>query len=212
MNEKTIASNLKKPVGPEGIQIGDFMAKGNLSFYNNILSVVNFKSTDKVLEIGMGNGKHIHNLFKNGLQEYIGLDYSETMIDEAIKNTSTLNYVKFIEADAHNIPLLKNTIDVIFTINTLYFYENPDQVLQQIKNTLKNDGTFILGKRTFEDLQNLSAITQYGFNNYKEEEVKEMLVKSGFEITNHITFAEPESHANNQEFNLNNEFYVCKPI
>jgi ubiquinone/menaquinone biosynthesis C-methylase UbiE len=212
MNEKIIASNLKKPVGPEGVQVGDFMAKGNLNFYINILSLVDFKSTDKVLEIGMGNGKHIHNLFKNGLEEYIGLDYSETMVDEAIKNTSSLNFVKFIEADAHNIPVLKNTIDVIFTINTLYFYDNPDQVLQQIKNTLKNDGTFILGKRTFEDLQNLSAITQYGFNNYTEEEVKEKLVKSGFKITNHITFAEPKSQVNDKEFNLHNEFYVCKSI
>ena len=69
----------------------------------------------------------------------------------------------------------------IFTVNTLYFWKNPKQYLQELFRVLKNDGQLILGfvpKSTMEKI----PFTKYGFELYDNESVQNLLEEIGFKI------------------------------
>jgi len=74
-----------------------------------------------------------------------------------------------------------NSIDIIFTVNTLYFWKNPKEYLQEIFRVLKSKGQFVLGfipKSTMEKI----PFAKYGFELYDNENVQNLLEAVGFRI------------------------------
>jgi SAM-dependent methyltransferase len=53
--------------------------------------------------------------------------------------------------EGKKLPFEDETFDKIFTVNTVYFWENPVEFLNEIYRVLKDDGTFVLtfGQRDF---------------------------------------------------------------
>ena len=81
-----IARQLQKPTGENGLQIAKFMNDGNERLNRNTIGELKMVPNAKVLEIGMGNGAFVHELFKIEPDlTYYGFDYSELMISEATK-------------------------------------------------------------------------------------------------------------------------------
>jgi ubiquinone/menaquinone biosynthesis C-methylase UbiE len=203
---KELAAHLRKPSGETGKRVGEFMHKGNANFYQQLPALIQWKIDAKVLEIGMGSGLHVQQLktnFPNG--EYLGLDYSETMVEQSkMNNPNTVFYC----ADAADLPFENNFLDVVLSINTVYFLPEPLKVFKAIYNSLKVGGVFCLGKRTLEDLNTLQHITQHGFRKISADEVSLLMQQAGFKNITVQVFQDPPIKNLEKPFQLHSEFVI----
>ena len=81
---QSIAQQLRKPDGEQGVMVGSMMNEGNRIINEYVLEMLDVQQGEKVLEIGMGNGYFVKDIVSTASNiEYTGCDYSETMITES---------------------------------------------------------------------------------------------------------------------------------
>ena len=59
---KEIAKQLSNPDASEGVKTGERMSHGNGQMIHRTIDLLDIKPNDFVLEIGPGNGGHIHSI------------------------------------------------------------------------------------------------------------------------------------------------------
>lgn len=210
MDPRQLAEQLKKPTGKKGIQVGEFMAKGNANFYQQIPLLLQNKSFDKVIEIGMGAGLHIQNLAAQlSINEYHAVDYSDLMVAQTILNNKGLSSLKAIKGNANDLNFPDNYFDLAFTINTVYFYDSLEAVFKEYYRVLKPGGLLVIGKRTKEDLIKLSYFTQHGFTILSAETLVQQLEFCGFQIVQQKVFSDSPSEFKGETIQLHSEFIVA---
>ncbi|WES97940.1 class I SAM-dependent methyltransferase [Chryseobacterium arthrosphaerae] len=178
---KTLAQNLANPQGEKGIEVGEMMNATNISMTLESVRTLLIEDGEHILEIGHGNAghlKHILSLAQN--LAYTGVDISETMNQEAKRlNKGFEEQADFILYEGKKLPFQDSIFDKIFTVNTVYFWENPVEFLNEIYRVLKDNGTFVLtfGQRDF--MEKL-PFTAYNFTLYNNNEMEELISKSHF--------------------------------
>ncbi|MEL7006078.1 MAG: class I SAM-dependent methyltransferase [Bacteroidota bacterium] len=180
---KNIASQLRQPHGEKGIEIGDMMNDGNLPMNMHSLAVLNPEANDHVLELGMGNGAFIKNIVNMDPSiQYTGYDYSDLMVEEAVKNNRLLvddGRVKIVKGDGQNLPFENNSFNKIFTINTLYFWEDVSKVFSELKRVLRPKGKLIISIRPKHNLEKF-PVTAYGFSKFTKADILRLFQSNGF--------------------------------
>jgi ubiquinone/menaquinone biosynthesis C-methylase UbiE len=199
MDFKAVAEQLRKPDGEFGKQVGAKMNDGNWHINRYTLDALNLKPNDNLLELGMGNGFFVKEIFAaENTVGYTGCDFSETMVEEALRLNEVFvkaGQAEFILASGANLPFPDETFDTVFTVNTLYFWTNPAQELAEIRRVLKPEGTLLLAIRPGSVMKNL-PFTSYGFRLYEKEEVAELLIMNGYTVVDFIEKKEPEQTMN----------------
>jgi ubiquinone/menaquinone biosynthesis C-methylase UbiE len=202
---KSIAAQLRKPSGERGIQVGEKMNEGNWHINLNTIEALQLQSGDQVLEIGMGNGFFVKNILAADPSiRYAGCDYSELMVEASIKLNEAFiinGQAAFFTADANHLPFGNETFDKVFTINTIYFWEDPSIELAEIWRVLKPGGRLIVAIRPKHNMLQL-PFTQYGFTMYTKEELAAALSANGFTIIDTIVRQEPDGEMNGVKFSM----------
>ncbi len=188
---KELAKNLRKPEGEQGIKIGEFMNKGNANSYHKMIRHLNLKISDHVLEIGFGNGVTSKEIMTQC--QYSGLDYSSDMVKEAtVKCADEIKKgAQLFLGDIHKMPFADNSFDKVFTINTVYFWDKPEQVLSELRRVIKEGGELFIGMRTKEDMEQLHSVTQHNFILRSMLELEELLRKGGFSDVHYTVYSDP---------------------
>lgn len=185
--KQTLARNLRQPTGFMGKLVGLFMNKGNDFMNRFTINFLDPQNSDRILEIGFGNGKYIRELAKianNGIVG--GVDYSETMVQQAVKRNKALidrGIVKIKRGEVSKIPFDNESFNKVFTVNTLYFWPNPSKDLQEIHRILKPAGKLIITFRSKEKMETLE-FTKHGFTLYEPQEVVALVKSAGFHFIN----------------------------
>ncbi|MBK1895814.1 class I SAM-dependent methyltransferase [Chryseobacterium paridis] len=178
---KILAQNLANPQGEKGIEIGEMMNATNISMTSESIKTLLIEDDEYILEIGHGNAGHLKSIFDKAKNiRYTGIDISETMHEEAKRlNKEFANEAEFVLYEGKKLPFKDKIFDKIFTVNTVYFWEQPVEFLNEIYRVLKDNGTFVLtfGQRDF--MEKL-PFTQYNFTLYSNEEMEEVISKSHF--------------------------------
>ena len=210
---KNIARQLSCPEGEHGIKTGEMMHANNIGMTNAAIDALDLKNNDAVLEIGHGNGGHIAQLLSKAKNlRYFGADISETIIAEAKKiNSELLNkgQVHFQLTNGIDLPFADEQFDKVFTVNTIYFWENPLEYLKEIRNILKPTGIFTICFADKNFMQNL-PFTPYGFKLYDVEKVKELLAEAGFTIKDILKKLEQIQSKTGEQ--VEREYYVLVAI
>ncbi|OCA78687.1 methyltransferase type 11 [Chryseobacterium contaminans] len=178
---KILAQHLANPQGEKGIEIGEMMNATNIGMTLESIRTLLIEDDENILEIGHGNADHVKNIFSlaKGLK-YTGIDISETMNHEAKRlNEKFQDQAEFVLYEGTKLPFEDGSFDKIFTVNTVYFWENPVEFLNEICRVLKDNGTFVLtfGQRDF--MEKL-PFTAYDFKLYSNDEMEELVSKSHF--------------------------------
>ena len=133
---EAMARQLAKPEGEDGIRTGHIMQEGNAGICRKAMDSLALHHGDHILEIGPGNGTHISHLFNRADIVYRGLDISETMVAQARELNAAHTADKraqFTLGDGTVLPYPDAVFDHVFTVNTLYFWENPDFEINQLR-------------------------------------------------------------------------------
>ncbi|MEI9958227.1 MAG: class I SAM-dependent methyltransferase [Ferruginibacter sp.] len=190
-----LAAQLRKPTGEAGIKTGEWMNRGNEAINLDTFKILNAEDGDTILEIGMGNGFFVKEIIqKHNSIKYTGCDFSEAMIAEAEKiNTEfvTKGRANFVLSDIASLPFADASFNKIFTINTIYFWEDAKKILSEIKRVLQPKGKFIVALRPKRQMQHYPFI-KYGFSLFSKEEVMELLTQNGFTTIQTIENNEPD--------------------
>lgn len=178
-----IASQLGRPEGADGILTAERMAHTNNNMTKSAIKTLDLVEGEVVLEIGPGNGTHVKDLMNDAPTiHYYGVDISETMVAEAnkINDTTVKNgKVSFELTEADQLHFEDNFFDKIFTVNTLYFWEDPEAYAKEVLRVLKPDGLLCLAIATKAFMEQL-PFTKYKFRLYDGPAVEELLKGAGF--------------------------------
>lgn len=154
-------------------------SKGNAALNKITYELMSVQKDDKILEIGFGTGNLINIMAKHinkGMIE--GLDFSDTMFSIAQKKNKKYimnGKVKLFNANFDEIILEKDNYTKVCSVNTIYFWENPDKTINKIAEILKSKGKLVLA---FEDKPRKKNSNI--FKVYTKEEVHDLLIKCGF--------------------------------
>ncbi|MFC4476466.1 class I SAM-dependent methyltransferase [Flavobacterium chungangensis] len=182
---QAIASQLKHPSGEKGIEMGNMMNETNINMTKHSIQNLNISNENRILELGHGNAGHVAFMFEQAEKlKYYGLEMSELMFQEARqinRNFVSQKQAFFSLYDGNTIPFEAELFDKIFTVNTIYFWQKPEELLSEIYRILKPNGTFCL---TFaeEDFMKKLPFTQFEFELYSTEKAQELIKKSDFKI------------------------------
>jgi ubiquinone/menaquinone biosynthesis C-methylase UbiE len=179
-----VARQFGKPTGIGGHLSTFIMNCLNQKQYRATIENLQIQETDTVLDVGFGNGFLIYRIAKKNPKKLYGIEISSDMIKKASKKNRQYiekGNVELFLADIQNLPFEDSSIDKIYTINTVYFWESISNGLSEIKRVLKPDGVFINTIYSKEWLDKLTY-TQYGFSKYTIEQLQDLTKCSGLKI------------------------------
>lgn len=184
---QNISKQLQCPEGTDGVFIAKKMSTNNMGMILSGMLQLDLKNNDRVLELGHGNGLHISKIHTMAHHlNYYGLDISPLMVNQAQENNKLNKNTSFNLYDGEQIIYKDSFFDKVFTINTIYFFKSPENVLNEIYRVLKPNGIFVL---VFADKNFMSTLpfTQYGFQLYDLDHLTTIIDKTRFKITKHAT-------------------------
>lgn len=190
MTREEAARQLRHPEGEDGVKMGLQMNKSNRLIYEMTMDFLALKPGDAVLEIGMGNGYFVSELFqREPAIQYTGIDMSDVMVAAAREaNVNNTN------ATFHHTQRIQGTFNKVFAVNVLYFWDQPAVTLKEIHGVLQPEGELVLAIRSKATLQ-LLPFVDHGFTLYDATSAKKLLEENGFKVTEIITSTEPEKLA-----------------
>lgn len=109
-----------------------------------------------LLELGAGAGRNTPRYL--GFDRIFLLDYSRTQLEQAQTRLGPSDKYIFVAADIYRLPFVDGLFDAATMIRTLHHMANAPKALEQVRNVLRSDGTFIL---EFANKLNLKAILRY---------------------------------------------------
>ncbi len=198
---KYIAAQLRRPAGETAAQVGEKMNEGNRLLNFRAIRQLAVQPGDRILEIGMGNGAFVPLLLAAGPSvSYVGCDYSPEMVQQAtLRNQAAVanGQARFLVAEASSLPFSAGQFDRILAVNTLYFWEHPEEILAGLHRLLKPAGTLLVGLRPKTTMQHYPFVS-HGFRLYDAAEVTALLAASGFRVVRVVEEPEPDQEFNGQ--------------
>lgn len=179
INER-INRNYGNPKAIVGWYIAEKMVRQHQSETRWTIELLKHSPDAKVLELGCGSGFACKLLLNQSkFTEYVGIDISPTSILTAtLRNKKAIQrgVVQFIQCNVKELPFDDECFNEVFSIQSIYFWDNIPKVISEIHRVLKKGGHLVVtlsngkdgeGWETVEDLldkQVLPSMKQYGFS------------------------------------------------
>ena len=208
---KEIAAQLRCPFGDEGVQIASLMENTNSSMINVTIERLDLKKDDVLLELGPGNGFHLERILEQCRQVFT-VDISELMISNISRK-----YKKFIDeerlknflGDGRKIPISREIIDKAFTVNTIYFWKEPKDYLNEIGKCMRSGGELYITYAHKKFMETL-PFSNYGFKLYDEKLIESISCNKKFTIENQKSYKEIVTSKLGED--IEREFVIAKLI
>ena len=146
--EITREGNPRKPQGEEGKVMLNRMNHSHYEVTGWALAHWKIKGDDQILDIGCGGGMTLHRMTEQLTTGHAtGVDYSGVSVEETGKlNEAFVKEGKLtvLEASVEKLPFKDDTFDKIITVESFYFWPDPQANLKEVHRVLKKGGTFLL--------------------------------------------------------------------
>lgn len=130
----------------------------------------NFKSGDKILDLGCGTGRHVKFLVENGFKAF-GVDYSENGIKATQELLKTYNLQADLKVSSvDNIPYEDKSFDGLLCYGVLYYNSKEviEKAAKEIYRVLKQDSIAYIVVRNIDD---------YRYKNNKKNSKYEVIIQ-----------------------------------
>ncbi|MEW7279316.1 class I SAM-dependent methyltransferase [Aquimarina sp. 2201CG1-2-11] len=184
-----IEKQLSYPEGESGLKMAENMNESNIQMTISAIDSLHIADGNVLLEIGHGNCGHLDKIFDISKNiQYTGLEISSTMKNEAERRNRELikEYdINFLLYDGIQLPFSNDSIDKIFTVNTLYFWKNPTHFLNEIYRVLRIGGQLVLTFAQKEFMKKLPFVKDK-FCLYNNKDIINLTNTTNFQITEFI--------------------------
>ena len=192
MNEKKVSvtdlGNPRKPHGDAGAEMLEGMNQRHYAVTGWALDYFNFDSSDTVLDIGCGGGETIRRIADHISGGKVwGVDYSPLSVELSLKRNMEnvkSGKVNVVEASVEKLPFDSDTFDKIITVESFYFWPDPQENLKEVYRVLKEGGKFLIvadinGDADLDE-KDIEGIRKYDLFNPTLEQFRELLENAGF--------------------------------
>ena len=185
MTPEQLAAQLRRPHGAAAADVGQGMNAHNAGVNRRAIALLGVADGHHVLEIGPGNGAFAQEVVTAAASvTYTGVDWSADMVAEAGRRHHALvgsGRARFVQGSSDQLPFPEAHFDRVLTVNTLYFWEQPQDHLAEVARVLKPGGVLSLGFGDRAFMQNLPFV-QHGFTLYDAADVHALLERTGFQV------------------------------
>jgi len=196
---KYISNQFGRPSGILGRMIEKRMSKRTTLDAEWTISLLNIQPKSRILEIGFGGGISTQLASKLASQGFVaGIDHSTTMVQAARKrNVDAIKarHMELNQGDAASVPFPDESFDIVFSLHSIYFWNNPIECLKGFRRVLKPGGLLaitIQPKTRWRQEQ----IDSPGINLFFGDQIVEIFTSAGFQNIR------MESYTENGEVNL----------
>lgn len=143
------------------------------------------KNVKTVLDIGCGPGAYCAEFHRKGYS-CVGVDYSKKVIDLASKNHPE---IKFLEADAYNLPFSNSSFDLVLCIGVLQCVYHPEKVIKELTRV---SGKYVILSTLYrrQKLENPERLLKkkletdsWPTRDYHPSELEVLFEKRGFNVS-----------------------------
>ena len=182
---KKLFTNCACPQGRMGRAMLKFMNLCHAPLTNWGLGLVGIQDGWTMLDIGCGGGATLQRLLKRskGAKVY-GIDISEESVAKAKKvNAKVLDKQVFVsQGSAEKLPYLDNKFDLVTAVETVYFWPNLPDCLQEVRRVLKSGGKFAILVEVVDSDSKWTNVVE-GMTAYSPEDLKRLLDEAGLTQT-----------------------------
>ncbi len=204
-----LARQLSHPEGETGLKVAEMMNFTNSNLIIKTINSLSLAVNDSVLEIGPGNGAHVGDVLLNDSIRYTGAEISGTMIEQAQKLNKGYSNASFVLTNGNSLPFQDNQFNKAFTVNTIYFWQNPQEYANEIARVMQPGGVLSIGLIPQSTMIKI-PFAKYGFTMYTAEHTSELLDKAGFVIRN--VYQDTEQVLSNSGENIDREITIVTGV
>ena len=179
---RSFFSQCARPEGFLGRVMLRFMNFGHAPLTNWGLSLVEIHDGWTMLDIGCGGGATLKRLLKRskGARVY-GIDISAESVAKAKKvNAEVLDKQVFVtQGSAEKLPYEDNQFDLVTAVETVYFWPNLPDCLQEVRRVLKQGGKFVILVEVIDGDSMWTNVVE-GMTAYSPEQLQKLLDEAGF--------------------------------
>ncbi|WP_430786938.1 class I SAM-dependent methyltransferase [Virgibacillus flavescens] len=138
----------KDPRGLLGIYIGEKMTRQHRPETSWTIKLLNLQVDEDILELGCGAGYAMKLLQKQStVNQVVGLDRSKAVLQSAtIRNRKEINKgnAQLIQGNVNQLPFQNEHFTKIFSIHSVYFWDDLPKTISEIHRVLKPGGTTVI--------------------------------------------------------------------
>ena len=176
-----VAGQLRKPSGWFGRRVmARLLNEGNRDLLDSVLEEVAPGAGARIVDVGFGGGYTLERLAPRVSPARVaGVEISGAMIDAVRERTG--DAFDLHRADAAALPFPDAALDVVLSVNTVYFWPEPAPVLAEMSRVLRPGGRLVLGYRSWA-FPRVNPLRWFGFRLYGDDETARMLEQAGFAV------------------------------
>jgi ubiquinone/menaquinone biosynthesis C-methylase UbiE len=178
-----IARQSRCPSGFLGRALGLIMSFETAAANDKALKALDLQPADWVLEVGFGHGRTIGRAATMVPRGFVaGIDTSEEMVQMATRRCRHLidqGRVRLTLGDSACLPYPDKFFDKVYAIHTIYFWDDPQHHLRELRRVLRSSARLVLGFRPKEDGA-AAAFPEAVYTFYTSDEVRHLLQATGF--------------------------------
>ncbi|ANR69621.1 methyltransferase [Selenomonas sp. oral taxon 126] len=186
----TAEGNPRRPEGEAGRAMLARMNESHARLVDWGLSHIDLHAGDTVLDIGCGGGNTLARMAERVTEGHlVGIDYAETSVEASRAFNAPLieaGRMEILHGSVEHLPFADEHFDAVVTVESFYFWPNPEECLKEVARVIKKGGTFLLLAEIYErdDLPEsiCEKIAGYALTNPTPEEFERLFRAAGFAV------------------------------
>lgn len=179
-----VANQLRCPSGEAGEELAEVMFKSNSNMIYKTVDRLQLYQKDAILEIGFGSGKHLPYIFSIAPDiQYSGIEISALMLEMAVKVKDSLPQEQIdltLAQELNVLPYADKVFNHCFSVNTVYFWNDPVKYFTEIYRVLKPGGSIALSYIREDFAQQQPFAKEDVFHFYRTEWLIRIMTNIGY--------------------------------